>query len=415
VVKSRAYALAAVRHLISEVSHVPESSVTSARRRSGLRSAAITLLVLVSTAAFASSALAVTFNPNLVISDDNMRADDSYTVADIQAFLASNRSALATRSFPRHDGGRAAPASTIIYEAARAWRISPKVLLVMLQKEQSLITYTGTDPVKLAYKFDWAVGMGVPDGSARNQRYRGFGNQLWFGAQRLDGYGEGKNGSTVPLWKPGLANGYTPTGVKTGNLATYKLYVYNPSIGSKPPYPTYPRGAADTREFEGNTNFWLIHWANFGDPFASPSVRPVYSFQDRKNGSFIYTRSPAEKYSLSRSTKYSYRGNLISISTSGGVNPTPVYKFLTKKTNVYTYTLSERTKKQRLAQPKKYSYRGVAFTASFNPAGHPVYRFSSRKNGGHVFVASEAGKKLYLSKKYRAKYRFEGVAFYVMP
>ncbi len=391
-------------------------SHTSARSRTTLTLPRITALLVVSiiaTLVFASSAFAAVFNPNLVISDDNMRADDSYTSADVQAFLQSKGSVLATRSFARHDNGSVAPASTIIFEAARAYRISPKVLLVMLQKEQSLITgsYTGTT---LAYKLDWAVGMGVPDNSPRNERYRGFGNQLWYAAQRLDGYGEGKNGSTVPLWKPGLANSYTPPGVRTGNIATYKLYVYNPSIGANQPYPD--QNTKDGDHLSGNASFWLIHWRWFGDPFANPAIRPVYAFQDRKSGSYLYTTSPAEKYKLSRASKtYSYRGTMASVNTSGGVNPVPVYKFLNKKTNVYTYTISERTKRQRLSQPRKYSYRGVAFSASVNPAGRPVYRFASKKNGGHLFISNDSSKKYYLSKANRKKWRYEGVAFYLMP
>jgi hypothetical protein len=395
---------------------VLETRTNTLTRSLTLRAAAVIVASVLSMLAATAPAMAATFNPNLVISDDNMRADDSYTAADVQAFLNANGSALATRSFARHDKGAAAPASTIIYEAARAWRISPKVLLVMLQKEQSLISYAGTNPVTLQYKFDWAIGMGVPDGSARNEAYRGFGNQLWYGAKRLDGYGEGKNGSTVPLWKPGLANGYTPKGVKTGNLATYKLYVYNPSIGSTPPYPVFPRDPADKREFEGNTNFWIIYWRHFSDPFANPAMRIVYGFQDRKTGSYVYTTSPAEKYKMQGASKtYSYRGTLASINTSGGVNPSPVYKFKNRKTGAYTYTISERIKRQWLAQPRKLQYRGVAFTASTNPAGRAVYRFKSRKNGGHMFVTSEAVKRTYLSKANRKKWRYDGVAFYIMP
>ena len=117
--------------------------VDSPRHSLGLEATTLALAEVLSALVFASSAVAVTFNPNLVISDDNMRAYDNYSAADIQAFLVSNGSALATRSFRRHDRGRTAPASTIIYEAARAHRMSPKVLLVMLQKEQSLITYAG--------------------------------------------------------------------------------------------------------------------------------------------------------------------------------------------------------------------------------------------------------------------------------
>ena len=358
--------------------------------------------------ALAPPATAATFNPNLVISDDNFRADDSMTVADIQAFLVMKNSLLANRSFKRHDGGKTAPASVIIYEACRAYRISPKVMLVMLQKEQSLITRS-PESLITGYKstLDWAIGMGCPDSGIRKEQYRGFGNQIWYGAQRLDSYGEGKYGSTIPLFVAGRR--YGPA--YPANIATYKLYVYNPSIGASKPYPDQNTA----RDLSGNANFWVIHWRYFGDPFANPAYRLIYSFRDRKNGSYSYTTSPAEKYRLSRSKYFSYRGAIASVNTSGGVNPLPVYKFLDRKTKVYSYTTSEATKSQRMARSKKYSYRGVAFFASGDPAGRPVYRFVSRKNGADVFVTSEATRRMYLTKKYRAKYRSAGVAFYLMP
>jgi len=376
----------------------------------GPRATVLILAVVLCTSIFASTALAATFDPNLVISDDNMRAEDSFTAADIQAFLVSKNSVLASRSFPRHDKGKTAQASVIIYEAARAWHINPQVLLVLLQKEQSLITgsFTGTT---LTYKLDWAVGMGVPDDRARDTRFKGFGNQLWYAANRLNGYGE--DGVIVGKFK---SSGQRYGPVNPVNIATYKLYVYNPSIGATKPYPDSSLSGNAAGALSGNASFWLIYWRWFGDPFANPSLRPVYSFMVRSNGSYLYTVSPAEKYRLSRSPKsYSYKGAITSVNTSGGVNPVPVYKFLDRKTGVYTYTTSERTKRQRMAQPKKYSYRGVAFAASTNPIGRPVYRFVSKKNGADVLVVSRAGIRTYLSTAYRKKYRNAGIAFYIVP
>jgi len=377
-------------------------------RRVGLRALLVVLVAVGFAMSAAPLAFGATFNPNLVISDDNFRADDSMTAADIQAFLVMKNSVLANRSFARHDKGKSARASAIIAEACRAYHISPRIMLVMLQKEQSLITRS-PESLITGYKstLDWAIGMGCPDSGTRNEKYRGFGNQMWYGAQRLDSYGEGKYGSTIPLFVAGKR--YGPA--YPANIATYKLYVYNPSIGADKPYPDQNTH----RDLSGNANFWVIHWRYFGDPFANPAYRPIYAFRDRSNGSYSYTMSPAEKYRLSRSKSFSYRGAIASVNTSGGANPAPVYKFLNRKTKVYTYTTSEVTKRKRQASPKTYAYRGVAFTASGDPAGRPVYRFVSRKNAADVFVTSETTRKLYLTKKYRAKYRYAGKAFYLAP
>ena len=88
----------------------------------------------------AAPALGHEFTPRLVISDAQMRDYDSMSAAQIQAFLNRRSGPLKRMSFARHDGGPTAPASVIIWEAAQAWHINPKVLLTMLQKEQSLLT-----------------------------------------------------------------------------------------------------------------------------------------------------------------------------------------------------------------------------------------------------------------------------------
>ncbi len=213
----------------------------------------------------AMPAFAATFNPENVISDGNMRDYTSMSAAGIQTFLDSKTGPLKSMSFPRHDGGKTATAATIIYEACQAWQINPKVMLTMLQKEQSLLTRT-TLVTSPNATLDWAVGMGCPDSGVRLQQYKGFGNQIWYAAQRLDGYGTTK--STIrPLWTPGLV--YTVAGVRLTmrSISTYKLYIYNPSIGAKVPYADL-----SGQSCSGNANFWKIYLSNFGDPLAVPGT-----------------------------------------------------------------------------------------------------------------------------------------------
>ena len=171
------------------MSSVPRASARPrAARAARLTGAALALVS--ATCAFvlagASPALAATFDPNLVISDANMRAADSMSAANIQSFLDARTGMLKTYVAPRHDGGSKATAAVIIAEASRAWSISPKVVLTMLQKEQSLLTRSQSSLVTGdKATLDWAMGMGVPDGSPRKQQYRGFGNQIWYACQSL--------------------------------------------------------------------------------------------------------------------------------------------------------------------------------------------------------------------------------------
>jgi len=218
--------------------------------------AALVLFALSGGSAFAAP-------PNRVLSDEVFRDFDSMSAADIQAYLdkqpgplkklvTSDYDTTITLSASRPNvnltpdtDGVKKRASLIIWEACQQWHVNPKVMLTMLQKEQSLLSRTSVTKTTIAR----AIGAGCPGGATN--RYPGFGNQMWHGAMRLDGYGEtGKVGPTFGLYRPGMNvwDIYKHPQVKVYpySVATYKLYVYNPSIG-------------------GNTSFWNIYKARFGN------------------------------------------------------------------------------------------------------------------------------------------------------
>lgn len=252
----------------------------------------------------ASIALArPTFDPTTVLSDDNMRDYNSMSAAQIQAFLNSKSGLLKNRSFARHDGGSVAPASVIIWEACQAWHINPKVMLTMLQKEQSLLTRRTLSSQTL----NRAIGAGCPNRT--DNRYPGFGNQMWNGARMLDGYGEeGKTTEYVKHpWTVGMTNGWTG-GNRTNTLATYKLYVYNPSLGAKLPYGDLSRH----KSLSGNANFWRLYWGYFGDPL-SVKPAPVASAEATTS---VYLNSQYARRRYDQSAQLS--GSLISSAAVAG-------------------------------------------------------------------------------------------------
>ena len=319
----------------------------------------------------ASPALAATFNPNLVLSDDNMRADNSMTAADIQAFLVYKNSVLATRSFPRHDKGAVAPASVIIYEAARAHRISPKVLLVMLQKEQSLISRSASSLVTGDKStLDWAVCMGWPDSGLRYEKYRGFGNQLWYAARNLSGYGE--DGLVVAKFlKPGQS--YPPA--RPLNLATYKLYAYNPSIGITAPWPD----EKTTRPTSGNASFWLIYWRFFGDPFADPTViSPTRISAPKLTRTVVHGRAATFTSSLSPSA-----------AAFGGSAKVSLYRWETK-------TVRKKVKgKWKRVRVNYWRLKATRTMSRTSTAGRLSLSYKPRSSGKWKAVTRYSGSKWY--------------------
>ncbi|MDR3686917.1 MAG: hypothetical protein P4L93_08185 [Coriobacteriia bacterium] len=236
-------------------------------QRARLRTLALTVVALALGAVLGipAAASATTFNPAFVISDANMRASGTLSQSDIQAFLNAQKGPLKSLVTTDYNNVKK-PAAQIINEACNQWHINPRVMLSLLQKEQSLLTRTSLDKNTLSR----AIGAGCPNGSTN--KYPGFGKQMWYGARLLDGYGEGKNGSTIPLWKSPyvvVADIYQHPNVdvRTSNLGTYKLYIYNPSIGAKAPYGDLSSQASS---LSGNANFWMIFRKNFGDPTANP-------------------------------------------------------------------------------------------------------------------------------------------------
>lgn len=175
------------------------------------------------------------FSPDTVISDANFRDVESMTVGDIQEFLNQQPGTLATYSAPDH-AGKMKTTAQMIAEAAAQWQISPRVILVKLQKEQSLLERAR--PTQEAY--DWAMGCGKAD-SRTYYEFQGFGNQIWWGAQKLD-----KNAKP---WYPGIEMTIDGSVVLPTNEATYSLYKYTPHL-------------------RGTTSFWMLYWRYFGDPLS---------------------------------------------------------------------------------------------------------------------------------------------------
>lgn len=382
------------------------------------RTVALLALMLCVLVAAPLSAHAATFNPALVISDDNMRAYESMSQADIQAFLGAQTGVLKSLVTTDYAGVRK-PASQIIYEACRQWHISPRVMLVMLQKEQSLLTRT---TLKTGYSgtLDWAIGMGCPDSGTRIEKYRGFGNQMWYGAMRLDGYGEGKNGSTVPLYFVGMSYKAGSTTIYPANLATYKLYVYNPSIGASAPYGDLSSQAGS---LSGNANFWYLYWKYFGDPFGNARAIAVYRFQRISNGSYYYTASQAERYRLiTRSSRsWRYQGRAFSWDTTASSTPTRpantivVYRFYdrVKRHYIYTGSTTKIARYRSARYAKRYRFDGAAWQVSPTPTGATqVYSILHKRTGTYLYTTSAADKKKYAARKYRSKYKYTG-SFYV--
>jgi len=160
-----------------------------------------------------------TFNPNLIMTDTELTDYTSMTMNDIQNFLASKNSVLTYYVDPNVR----MYAYQIIYDSAQLYKINPKYILSLLQKEQGLIT----NPTPTMKQFDWAVGYGCLDGQACNNKYKGFGQQIDWGTGGTRYYFDHPEEFKYQIGKTYKIDGQSVTMI---NNATRTFYTYTPHI-----------------------------------------------------------------------------------------------------------------------------------------------------------------------------------------
>ncbi len=191
----------------------------------------------------------VGFRPEAILEDRDIFEIGNMTLASLQRFLSS-KGTLGTYRTNDIDGIEK-PASEIIWRVAGSYRINPRYLLALMQKEQSLVD----DPHPTKKQFDWATGYGICDACSKDdpslQEFKGFASQLeWAAKQHREKYliqilGRGK---TIAGYSPGKLAMIDHVPIVPVNNATAMLYSYTPHI-------------------HGNLNLWRIWQRWFSTPF----------------------------------------------------------------------------------------------------------------------------------------------------
>ena len=165
--------------------------------------------------------------------------------------------------------GEGETAAHIIWQAAQDYKINPQVLIVLLEKEQGLIT----DPYPHSGQYRSATGYGCPDTAPCNEKYYGFKNQVRKAAELFKAVLDG-GWTNYPLgqnyiqYNPSASCGGSMVNVR--NLATSALYRYTPyqpnAAALAAGYGTAECGAY------GNRNFYLYFQDWFGGIVAEGSA-----------------------------------------------------------------------------------------------------------------------------------------------
>ncbi|WP_062519092.1 LGFP repeat-containing protein [Demequina silvatica] len=238
------------------------------------------------------------FDPGMIIADSLFFDGDAMTISEIQGFLngkvATCQSGYTclknykqtTTDIPAdafckgYTGAKNQSAATMIRKVGKSCGVSQKVLLVLIQKEQGLVTHTWPSQ----YRYDKLTGYACPDTDSCNPAYAGFMKQLYYGARQYKVYaaypgsynyrfGETnriyyappvkENGSWV--YKCGSVSVYIE------NQATAGLYNYTPYVPNRAALDNL-YGTGDSCSAYGNRNFWRLYTDWFGSTKIDPKV-----------------------------------------------------------------------------------------------------------------------------------------------
>lgn len=289
--------------------------ITKISTRKGLVALAITCfasLLSFGIPSISHAAAVVGFNPGNIMDNMVMTNAGSMSVAQIQTFLNSKVPVCDTwhAGFYGSSGTWYGPpftclkdytensltAAQIIYNAAHTYSINPQVLLVLLQKEEALIT----DTWPASYQYKSATGYGCPDSTPGvcSSSYFGFTNQINNAAKLFHSvvtssptwYSPYVLGNNNIQWSPNASCGSSTVYIQ--NLATAALYDYTPYRPNQASLNA-GYGTGDSCSSYGNRNFYLYFTDWFGTTI-NPSL--YYAIIQGPNSPALYLQTSAGKY-----------------------------------------------------------------------------------------------------------------------
>jgi hypothetical protein len=242
------------------------------------------LLVPVVAVSPASAADGANFDPGMIISDDTFYNAGAMNAGQVQAFLNEKGSSCRANALPcvkditLSYAGRAAdqycgalPAATgvraadMLVAVAVACNINPQVLLVLVEKEQSLVSRSNPSD----YSYRYATGFACPDSPPGcDDALSGFVTQVYLAAKQFNryrlnpgSYNHQAGRVNNILFNPNPACG--ASGVFIQNQATAGLYNYTPYQPNASALANL-YGTGDGCGSYGNRNFWRMFTDWFG-------------------------------------------------------------------------------------------------------------------------------------------------------
>lgn len=230
------------------------------------------------------------FNAGNIISDANFYAGGSMNAQQVQSFIEGRNSSCTSGYTCLYQYSQATPsmagnaycqaiggtggmsAAQIIAAVGAACNISQRALLVLLEKEQGLVTSRAPAP----WRYSSATGFACPDTAPCDSSYGGFFYQIYYAARQFNvyktfptSYNHQPAAWNTVLYHPNSACGSSRLYI--ANSATAGLYNYTPYQPNSAALANM-YGTGDSCSAYGNRNFWR-QWTDwFGDPSSGASL-----------------------------------------------------------------------------------------------------------------------------------------------
>jgi hypothetical protein len=327
------------------------------------------------------------------------------------------------------DGGLTA--AQIIYNVSQQYQINPQVLIVLLQKEQGLVTDTW--PLPTQYRS--ATGYGCPDTAACDSQYYGLTAQLIWSATMFraiayndqnwsNPYRSGNSwytpyllGNNLIRYNPQVSCGETVVNIQ--NRSTQALYNYTPYQPNASALNA-GYGVGDACGAYGNRNFYLY----FTDWFTSTQIpincvgtetpaTYVRRFYNPRTYQHFYSAFDCDISFLER-IGYINEGPLFNTTPSTAPWAVPIYRYFNPSTGMHIWTPTYNTPAELLSSNTGYQQEaGIVFyvVRSDMPNVTPISSFYNPQTYRHVFGPSPSQQEI-SDLKTRGGYDLEGTAFY---
>ncbi|WP_245637330.1 hypothetical protein [Actinomyces vulturis] len=166
-------------------------------------------------------------------------------------------------------GAQQEDVATIVSDISQSCGINPRVLLVLMQKEQGLLTASGAQLTPSSYHS--AAGYACPDGTVCDEEHAGLFNQLYGAASQFqryrllpDAYRFVAGQSVMVPFSPDEECGGLELTLE--NQATAALYNYTPYTPNSAAFDRHSQTCATW----GNLAFYGFWTTWFGPPFVEP-------------------------------------------------------------------------------------------------------------------------------------------------